>query len=108
MTSREQFEAWVMSIICISKQTLIGLREGDNYRNSTLSGRDYQSMWMAWQASREAVEVELPDKKFISEDEALIPEDSDWPDGFNTALEQCAEAIRAAGIKVIEGEKKNG
>ena len=50
------------------------------------------------QASREA--VELPDKKFISEDEALIPEDSDWPDGFNTALEQCAEAIRAAGINV--------
>lgn len=82
MTSREQFElVW---------------------KGSEISDDDTlkQIAWSFWQASREAVEVGLPDKKFISEDESVIPEDSDWPDGFNTALEQCAEAIRADGIKV--------
>lgn len=84
MTSREQFEAWCNS---------------DPDRSITMEDSTrFFCAWEAWQASREA--VELPDKKFISEDEALIPEDSDWPDGFNTALEQCAEVIRAAGIKV--------
>lgn len=57
---------------------------------------------MAWQASREVVAVDLPDKQFISEEDVLIPDEVDWPDGFNTALEQCAEVIRAAGIKVAE------
>lgn len=89
MTSSEQFEAWF-------QDRYAGLLE-ESY---------FKLVWVvaleSWQASREAVAVavELPDKKFISEDEALIPEDSDWPDGFNTALKQCAEAIRAAGIKV--------
>lgn len=82
MTSREQFEAWWNA------------DEQEELRKSCAMGWGLK----IWQASREA--VELPDKKFISEDEALIPEDSDWPDGFNTALEQCAEAIRAAGINV--------
>lgn len=95
MTGREQFEAWVMSIICISKQTLIGLREGDNYRNSTLSGRDYQSMWMAWQASREAVEVELPSLKQTDSGERYV-----WSDGVFNFKEDAIKAIRAAGIKV--------
>lgn len=86
MTSREQFEAWCNS---------------DPDRSITMEDSTrFFCAWEAWQTSREAVEIELPDKKFISEDEDLIPEDSDWPDGFNTALEQCAEAIRAAGIKV--------
>lgn len=96
MTSREQFEtAWQKNNECEPMDGWESLRCDDGYTDEIIDGQ-----WMAWQASREAVEVELPDKKFISEDEALIPEDSDWPDGFNTALEQCAEAICAAGIKV--------
>lgn len=92
MTSREQFEAWLRAQPHVLN---VGVEQDGTY---TL--HEDRVALEAWQASREAVEVELPDKKFISEDEALIPEDSDWPDGFNTALEQCAEAIRAAGIKV--------
>ena len=106
MTSREQFEAEFRKaypdIPQSHKDTML---EWYNHGTDDEPDWGYYSLlarqafeW--WELSREAVEVDLPDKQFISEDEALIPEDSDWPDGFNTALEQCAEAIRAAGIKV--------
>ncbi|WP_200599009.1 hypothetical protein [Klebsiella variicola] len=48
---REKFEAWVITQICISKSTLEGLRTSDGYRNSTLSGRDYNLMWNLWKAA---------------------------------------------------------
>lgn len=72
------------------------------WKGSEISDDDTlkQIAWAFWQASREALAVDLPDKQFISEEDVLIPDEVDWPDGFNTALEQCAEAIRAAGIKV--------
>lgn len=49
---REEFEQWVMTKIIISKSTLVGLRTDDGYRNTTLSGRDYNLMWETWVASR--------------------------------------------------------
>lgn len=52
---REEFEQWVMTKIIISKSILVGLRTDDGYRNTTLSGRDYNSMWEAWVASRSAL-----------------------------------------------------
>ncbi|MHC0956168.1 ead/Ea22-like family protein [Klebsiella pneumoniae] len=51
LAQREKFEAWVMTQICISKSTLEGLRTSDGYRNSTLSGRDYNLMWNLWKAA---------------------------------------------------------
>lgn len=96
MTSREQFEAaWGKNNECEPMDGWESLRCDDGYTDEIIDGQ-----WWAWQASREAVEVDLPDKQFISEEDVLIPDEVDWPDGFNTALEQCAEAIRAAGIKV--------
>lgn len=89
MTSREQFEVWFKSISSPSNKLL-------NWRKS-LNAYDYsvtQAAWEAWQASREAVEVQLPDRRDY--EETL----SDHELGFNIALELCAEAIRAAGIKV--------
>ena len=50
--------------------------------------------WAGWQASRDAVEVELPKRR------EYVDTLSDHELGFNIALENCAEAIRAAGIKV--------
>ncbi|EOC1267542.1 hypothetical protein ACI09D_002664 [Cronobacter malonaticus] len=47
--------------------------------------------WIAWQASRAAVEIELDDKVMV-EDE--------FDKGHNYAIDYCAEAIRAAGLKV--------
>jgi hypothetical protein len=80
MTSREQFEAWCNS---------------DPDRSITMEDSTrFFCAWEAWKASREAVEIQLPDHRDY--EETL----SDHELGFNTGLEQCAEAIRSAGIKV--------
>ncbi|MBI0277110.1 hypothetical protein I6H07_15125 [Hafnia alvei] len=69
MTSREQFEAWAPNYC---------------WKYSTTK----ELAWLAWQASREAVEVELPT--------------AEGEEGGITELivDLCSEAIRAAGIKV--------
>ncbi|MFZ5095751.1 hypothetical protein ACOY34_06560 [Klebsiella variicola] len=51
LAQREKFEAWAMTKICISKSTLEGLRTAEGYRNSTLSGSDYNLMWNLWKAA---------------------------------------------------------
>lgn len=79
MTSREQFElVW---------------------KGSEISDDDTlkQIAWAFWQASREAVEVELPQE---AKCRFKYPEAEAQCDGFNDALSQCDYAIRAAGIKV--------
>lgn len=49
-TDRDLFEEWVMENVCISKSTIEGLRTDGGYRNSTLSGIDYNGMWSQWKA----------------------------------------------------------
>ncbi|MEG0057671.1 hypothetical protein [Hafnia sp.] len=78
MTSREQFEAWFKS----------------DYHPDKTGPYIKDIMFVAWQASRAAVEIELPERR------EYIETLSDHELGFNIALEQFAEAIRAAGIKV--------
>lgn len=51
LAQREKFEAWVMTQICISKSTMEGLRTADGYRNTTLSGTNYNRMWNCWKAA---------------------------------------------------------
>ena len=51
LAQREKFEAWVMTQICICKSTLESLRTADGYRNTTLSGTDYNRMWDCWKAA---------------------------------------------------------
>lgn len=49
--------------------------------------------WKMWQASRAAIEIELPMKK---------AEHSSHQSAFNSGIDASAKAIRAAGIKVKE------
>ncbi|EBV4937032.1 hypothetical protein DO593_23720 [Salmonella enterica subsp. enterica serovar Schwarzengrund] len=58
--------------------------------------------WQSWVKSRAAIEIELPAKNDISGDDHPIPDLVDWGDGRNAGIQECAEAIRAAGIKVKE------
>lgn len=81
MTSREQFEAWAPNYC---------------WKYSTTK----ELAWLAWQASREAMEVEI-DNHTEFEIEHMICPDKDgysvgWIDGRNYAVKQ----VRAAGIKV--------
>ncbi|MBT2007034.1 hypothetical protein KKZ39_17225 [Enterobacter hormaechei subsp. xiangfangensis] len=78
--SKKQFERWL--------EKYHGLKAGDlNYANMI------EMYWQAWKASRAAIEIKLYDKVMV-EDE--------FDKGHNCAIDYCAEAIRAAGIKVKE------
>lgn len=86
MTSREQFEAWLRAQPHVLN---VGIEPDGTY---TL--HEDRVAWMAWQASREAVEVELP---------AACADDEYFNDGVFQPMRyerDVERAIRAAGIKV--------
>ncbi|AIU73287.1 hypothetical protein AT03_13375 [Hafnia alvei FB1] len=91
MTSREQFEtAWQKNNECEPMDGWESLRCDDGYTDEIIDGQ-----WWAWQASREAVEVQLPSLKQIDSGERYV-----WSDGVFNFKEDAIKAIRAAGIKV--------
>lgn len=72
---RDKFETAVMEKICISKSTLIGLRTDEGYRNSTLSGHDYQGDWEFFVAGHSYSLAERDaDKALIAEQVKQIDE----------------------------------
>ncbi|EOV9596824.1 hypothetical protein ACN5PR_002286 [Cronobacter dublinensis] len=74
--SREHFEAWYQNKYCMLGDDFD--RRGERYQYKTV-----QLMWEAWQESRAAVEIEIP--------EVL---------DYWLGREGFAESIRAAGLKV--------
>lgn len=60
----------------------------------------YTSMWQAWQASRAALRVELPERR----DPLNSTGDDENPRsaGFNDCLERVTEALQQAGIEVAK------
>ncbi|WP_038887903.1 hypothetical protein [Cronobacter dublinensis] len=93
--SREQFQSWWEE--WFGEAPLTPWNElwcGDGY-----SAEDIDHMWEAWQASRAAVEIELP--KGVTTREALdAGYMGDYAAGMDDGIEGCANAIRAAGFKV--------
>lgn len=94
MTSREQFEAKCRN----------GLINGGlaKHENGKYASELTDAVWRGWQASREEMEVELP---------AACADDEYFNDGVFQPMRyerDVERAIRASGLKVIEGEKKNG
>lgn len=85
MTSREQFEKWVGDSVNsdVHRGIMLGRHENGNY--SHLATRH---KWDAWQASRAAIEIKLPE--------------TDIGYGMMEYYEpqQVIEAIESAGIKV--------
>lgn len=80
MTSREQFEAWCNS---------------DPDRSITMEDSTrFFCAWEAWQASREAVSVEIPENKLLSSS-ILKPNAV-----YGLKRKEVIECVRAAGIKV--------
>lgn len=87
MTSREQFEAaWEKNNECEPMDGWESLCCDDGYTDEIIDGQ-----WWAWQASREAVEIELP----------IVTDAADWLVSVDVMeYERVISAIRAAGIKV--------
>ena len=81
MTSREQFEAWFKY----------------DYHPDKTGPYIKDIMFVAWQASREAVEVELP----TADPDRGSDSQVDISAGFSNRMRsKCIESIRTAGIKV--------
>lgn len=95
MTSREQFEtAWQKNNECEPMDGWESLRCDDGYTDEIIDGQ-----WWAWQASREAVEVELPEEMKAREalDKGFM---CDYAAGVTDTVVQVRENLIAAGIKV--------
>ena len=109
LAQREKFEAWVMTQICISKSTLEGLRTTDGYRNSTLSGTDYNRLWSLYQsATAELVEALEKAKQRIAElgNDLAAEEErrSNWikmAEEFGGKLDAAEERIRDLETRTV-------
>lgn len=85
--SRKQFEAEMAKL-----GDCVDMRRAKNGDEEYMAW-DVRLAWKMWQASRAAIEIKLDDKVMV-EDE--------FDKGHNCAIDYCADAIRAAGIKVKE------
>ncbi|MFK1121672.1 hypothetical protein ACIUXL_24390 [Pseudomonas aeruginosa] len=87
---REEFEAWA------TKHRMPIHRDGVV---TDYAARCTDECWQAWQASRAALRVELPER-------AVLPEYTEHRllycerTGFNDCLERVKEALQQAGIEV--------
>lgn len=81
MSSREQFEVWVRRIPFV-----LNLGRDPDSGNYIL--QEERDMWAAWQASRQALVVELP----------VIG--GEFTDIQKNTRNRCRAAIEAAGVKV--------
>lgn len=91
--SREQFEKWFSkSYSCITK--LFRLNSEGEYENLTV-----RASWRAWQASRSAIEIELPELKMLKDylSEVSMREREDILVGVRLEF---LRKISAEGIKV--------
>lgn len=85
---RREFEEWFYeySMPC----------EGDWFKMDSCGDYDYPSThdaWMAWQASRAALVVELPDEY---KDRYL----DKYQEGFNDAVESCRNRLEDLGLEL--------
>ena len=76
--SREQFETWMMDNW---PEQYLGRFATGEYQGFTV-----QHCWTAWQASRQALVVELPQQSGVNHD-------------WNQAIRYCHQAIEAAGVR---------
>ena len=97
---REQFETWARQRYNWHLQE--DARDPEDKTLSSWDGHKYgnrvvEGMWQAWQASREAVVVELPELR-------SVPDRDCWSRtnglGFNNALKEARQVIEAQGLKV--------
>ena len=97
MTSREQFEKWIKEETGFDLwRTEYPMTEWDNQQYKC---HQTNLAWMAWKASRAAVEIESPD--FVDSRAALNKGYTvDYSNGFGDAMDAYELAIEQAGLEV--------
>lgn len=95
MTSREQFEEWVKEETGFDLwRTEYPMTEWDDQQYKC---HQTNLAWMAWQASRAAIEIDSPD--FIDSRVALNKGHTvDYSNGFGDAMDAYELAIEQAGL----------
>lgn len=83
MTSRERFVEWCKGTNADMEVYKAGIHKGD-FKNPVM-----RKMWMAWQASRAAIEVELPERQDAADCYCLV-----YP------VDDVIFALNEAGLKV--------
>lgn len=88
--SRKAFEQWISNTTTsdLHRGIMLDRRESGGYSHLATENK-----WEAWQASRAAIDIELPDEYTY---------DEEVREHASQLISDCAEAIRAAGIKVKE------
>ncbi|AZD93080.1 MULTISPECIES: hypothetical protein [Pseudomonas] len=92
---REEFEAWHRSVVK-------GSPPHDKYNSGDYRNQHVQRYWIGWQASREALVVELPPAHAEPEEPEFAIDDSHM-DAYRSAVRMrdgCVKAIEAQGLKV--------
>ena len=100
--SRAEFEAWARSTfnwhtweqVAPEEPKTISSWDGEKYGHRVVNG-----MWLAWQASRAALVVELP----VRVTRANGFDSSEDDEFYNLGIDHCARQISAVGITVKEG-----
>lgn len=94
MSTREQFEAAVIErfkasgYLPVEIRTELLQRSGDDYHDGSVS-----AYWHFWQASRQALVVELPEAY-------VLPPATDYDTLTAACRQQDREAIEAAGVRM--------
>lgn len=90
---RSDFEAWMKQHKADLEKYIRTGRAG-MYKNPVT-----HKQWMAWQASRAAVEIDIPDG--VTTREALdAGYAGDYAAGMDDGIDNCEKAILAAGLKI--------
>lgn len=101
--SRKAFEAWFMDDVVGAAVDFPEFEDGEYVTGEVYDEQLYvmlQAMYMAWTASRAAIEIELPR---VIDAHPLGPQSAKMICAFHkNVVGECAKAIRAAGIKVKE------
>lgn len=94
---REEFEAWVRIKHAGASLSICTHEEGYRYSIGEYKNEFVHASWIAWQASRESLVIELP-----SEDDTRCDTVAEIAkqEAYNLALGECTSAIEAAGLKV--------
>ncbi|WP_313048748.1 hypothetical protein [Atlantibacter subterraneus] len=87
--SRKLFERYAAGRLRLPLEMIAAAMGGDRY----LLMHPLNEWWAIWQASRAAIEIELPDANIYMDDESV------------SAINDCANAILAAGL-TVKGDSK--
>jgi hypothetical protein len=103
--SRKQFEEWFMDDVVGAAVDFPGFEDGEYVAGEVYDEQLYvmlQAMYMAWTASRAAIEIKLDAHTEFEIEHMAQPEEDGYAKGWIDGRNYGEKQIRAAGIKVKE------